>query len=139
MIKLDTNPSDTQLSQFGWISLLGFPLIGFVISNSFLERWDSTFFWVMVAVGAVTWLASLVNPKLIKPVFLGMMIIALPIGMVISFVLVGAIFYLMVTPVALLFKLIGRDSMNRKLDRSAKSYWHVREEHPDAASYLKQY
>ena len=37
MIKIDFNPRDKQLSQFGWIALFGFPLIGFMIAWNFMS------------------------------------------------------------------------------------------------------
>lgn len=149
MIKIDFNPKNQQLSQFGWIALLGFPLLGFMIAWNFLvdpdaagpagEAISSTFFFVMLGVGIATLALSLVNPRLILPIYVGLMIVALPIGLVISFILMGAIYYLLVTPLALFFKLIGRDKLERTIDRSATSYWHVRETQPSPASYLKQY
>lgn len=139
MIKIDFNPPEKQLRQFGLIALFGFPLVGLMISGNFLGDWLHTTFWVLLAVGVVTYLLSLVNAKLVKPIFIGLMIVALPIGLAISFVLMGLIYYGMMTPLAIVFRLTGRDKLNRKLDPDAKSYWHVRETAPTPASYLKQY
>ena len=32
MIKIDFKPQDAQLRQFGWISLVGFPVVGLALS-----------------------------------------------------------------------------------------------------------
>ena len=37
MVELDWNPKERQLRQFGWIGLIGFPLIGWVISHKVPE------------------------------------------------------------------------------------------------------
>ncbi len=144
MIKIDFNPENKQLKQFGWIALFGFPLIGFMIAWNFMgmtagEAIGSTLFLVMAGVGVLTLVLAMVNPRLIIPVYVGLMIVAAPIGLVISFTLMAAIFYLMVTPLALFFRVTGRDKLHRRLDKSAKSYWHVRESQPTPASYLRQY
>ena len=139
MIRIDFNPKNEQLAQFGWISLIGFPLVGLVISYNFLETTFGTLFWTLLVVGVVTFALSRANPRLIVPVYVGMMVVAAPIGLVISFTIVALIYYLMVTPLGLLFRLFGRDTLHRRPDRGATSYWHVREVQPPPASYLKQY
>ncbi len=45
------------------------------------------------------------------------------VSLVVNLVLLGVMFYLVVTPVALFFRLLGRDSLKRKLDPQAPSYW----------------
>lgn len=54
------------------------------------------------------------------------MAITTRIAKVVSFVLLGVIFYGVVTPVALLFRLIGRDALHRRLDAGAATYWIAR-------------
>lgn len=139
MLKLDLNPPQSQLRQFGIIALFGFPIVGAVLSNLIFGDWQHTLFWVLLAVGVITLVLSRVNASLIKPIYVGLMVIALPIGLVISFVLMGLIYYGMVTPLGLVFRLFGRDPLNKKPDPAAKSYWHVRSAQPTPASYLKQY
>lgn len=38
-----------------------------------------------------------------------------------------AVYYLVVTPIGLTVRLFGKDFLNAKPDRSAKTYWHQRE------------
>ena len=71
--------------------------------------------------------------------FAGLSIVAIPIGFVISHVLIAAVYYLVLTPIALVFRVTGRDVIGKQLDRSAASYWHVREGKRPAASYFKLY
>lgn len=55
------------------------------------------------------------------------------IAAVVNFILLGVIFYLVVSPVGLFFKVMGRDSLKRKWDASAPTYWVSagREHEPD--------
>ena len=137
MIKLELNPPREQLSQFGWFSLFGFPAIGGVMWWKFGV--PETVFWVLLSVGVSVFAASRVDPRLVRPVFVGLMLIAVPIGVVISFVLIAAIYYLMVTPFGILFRAFGKDPLDKRPDPTLPTYWHERGKPRPAASYLRLY
>lgn len=46
---------------------------------------------------------------------------------VVSPIMLGLIYFVVMTPVAMFFKLKGRDELRRKYDSAAKSYWITRE------------
>ena len=78
-------------------------------------------------------------PKFMRLLYLGMFYLAFPIGWVVSHVLLAVIYYLLVTPMALVLKILGRDPLERSLDRSRESYW-VRCEQADTSSrYFRQF
>ena len=64
-----------------------------------------------------------VVPRVVKPLFYAWMTMALALGYVMTRVLLTIFFFLVLTPVALVFKLIGRDALHRKLEPDAESYW----------------
>ena len=45
-----------------------------------------------------------------------------PIGWVMSYVLLGGVYFLVLTPIGLAMRICGRDPMQRKFDRQAKTY-----------------
>jgi hypothetical protein len=138
MLKLDLNPPQKQLRQFAWFSLLGFPAIGWLI----LHLWhgaSTTTAWVFTAIGVAVFVLGMANTKLVKPIFLGLMIIAVPIGYVLSMLVLGLLYYGLFTPVALLFKLIGRDKLHRRAAPNATTYWFTRPAEVPAARYLRMY
>lgn len=137
MIKIDFNPPTKQLQQFAWIALVGFPLAGFLIARSF--DLTPSLPWVLGAVGVVTWALGLIQPRWILPIFVGLMAIAAPIGFVLSWALMGIVYFGLFTPVGLLFRLIGRDRLHKYPDPAATSYWHHRGEPRPAASYFRLY
>ena len=140
MIKLDLHPNPRQLSQFGAIALVGFPAMGATLTRLTTGDWGATnLLWGLSLLGLGTFSLSRINPLWIRPIYVGLMALAAPIGFVVSLTLVSAIFFLMVTPVGLIFRLMGKDSMNKSPDPSANSYWHHRPSAPTPASYLKQY
>ena len=65
--------------------------------------------------------------------------IGLTLGLVTQPLILVTVFLVLICPVALVFKLIGRDTMKRKLDKSATSYWEEYKETDDPATYVKQF
>lgn len=138
MLKLDLDPPASQLRQFGWFSLFGFPAIGWLVFHLWHGS-STTVAWWLTAIGVVVFAASLVSTKLVKPVFVGLMLIAVPIGIVLSTVVLALVYYGLFTPVGFLFRLTGRDKLHKRFDPTATSYWHVRPESVPASRYLRMY
>jgi len=78
---------------------------------------------VLVGLGALLVVLATVAPKLLRPFYWGWMGLAVVMGFFMSRVILTIFFFLVITPVALVFKLIGRDALHRKLDRQATTYW----------------
>jgi polyferredoxin len=68
-------------------------------------------------------LLGLVRPRSLKQVYLAWMALALVLGMVVSTLLLTLFFYLVVTPVGLLARLVGKDFLSRRLQPGAPTYW----------------
>ena len=142
MIKIDLNPSERQLRNFGFIALFGFSLIATVVMWTFTDWTVAWFIWLLFGFAGLCPILSLISPKLNKPIYVSLMVITMPIGFVISNVVMRLIYYGLFTPMALWFKLRGRDTMDRTLDPDAETYW---KDHRDvakpraAASYLRLY
>ncbi len=62
----------------------------------------------------------------------------MPIGFVVSFILLAAFYFLLLTPVALVFRLIGRDALGRRFDAVAPSYWVPHKPSEDMRRYFHQ-
>ncbi len=145
MVKIDWTPPARTLRAFGFICLAAFPLLGVMSYFRVLafalvpESASANVAIVLATLGVLCGLLGVAAPKLLKPLFVGMSIIALPIGYVVSHTLLILLYYLVITPIALIFKLIGRDSMHRKLDRDAETYWIERTTPADAKRYFRQF
>jgi hypothetical protein len=129
LITLDLKPDARTLRQFGFIAFFGF---GFVATIAWFELLIFAFglgaakpvvAGVFVGLGVLSLSLSLVYPKANLPIYLGLTIVAYPIGFVLSYVIMGTLFYLIITPVGLLFKLTGRDPMKRRFEPDAATYW----------------
>jgi len=66
---------------------------------------------------------GLTVPKLLKPIYLVWMSVAVVLGFVVSHVILTLFFFLVITPVGFAARCVGKDFLRLKLDRKAKSYW----------------
>jgi hypothetical protein len=82
---------------------------------------------------------GLMKPRLIRPVFVGWMVLTFPISWTLSHVLLGCLFYGLFTPIGLFFRLIGRDSLARRFRPEAASYWAPKPATADVHSYFRQF
>lgn len=68
-------------------------------------------------------LAGLVFPIVVKPVFKLFMYISFGLGWVMTRVILGILFYLVITPMALFGKLFGKKFLDLKFPGEQESYW----------------
>ena len=137
MIQLDLNPSHKTLRQFGLICLIMLNVIGLLLG----WRFDLPKIAVigLCLGGIVLFVLSRISAKFLKPVYVGLMVISFPIGWVISHLVMVLFFFGVITPVGLVFRLLGRDALHRKWDRQAESYW-VKYPRPDSVKrYFRQF
>lgn len=78
-------------------------------------------------------------PGALRPVYIGLSYALLPVGILVSFLTLALIFYFLLTPMALVLKLCGRDTMARKFEPDKGSYWRRRQVRQDRKQYLRQY
>ena len=141
MIKLELNPAPRLVRQFAWFGLVGLPLIvGFVLRLSVGFSWTHP---AMIAAGVLAVVTLVLHelgvPALAKVLFVVISVVALPIGFVISHLLMMVVYYLVLTPIALVMRATGRDMLGKKLEPQRETYWHVREAERPKASYFKLY
>jgi hypothetical protein len=94
--------------------------------------------WFAAAIALLIGLPGLVWPAYIKPFFMGIMAVTQPIGHVMSILLLGIVYYCFLTPLAVVFRLTGRDVLWRRRPQTT-TYWTPRMQPPDPARYLRQY
>jgi hypothetical protein len=112
-----------------------------VLATVLVLLWGVAFVWALVAValGALVLLTSLLSLPAARAVYLVLTVVAMPIGFVVSFVLLAAFYFLLLTPVGLFFRAIGRDPLCRRFEREADSYWRPRKPSADADRYFHQF
>jgi hypothetical protein len=83
---------------------------------------------LLVAVGAAV-------PSLLKYIYQGWMFVGHVMGWINTRIILGVLFYGIVTPMGMVMKLAGRDPMRRAFDPEAITYRVVRQPRP--ASHMK--
>ena len=137
LIEIDWNPKDRQLKNFGKVALVATAVISLLLY--FLKGVAIQWVSIILAFGIIIFIISLISLKLTKLIYLGMILLTLPIGFVVSFVLLAAFYFLLLTPLGLIFRLIGRDPLCRRFDKNAKSYWLSRHPPKGPEQYFHQF
>jgi len=137
LIKINWYPNRKQLRVFGIIALIASTLICLLLF--FVKGLAIQYAVTVFAAGFIIFLTSEVCAKLTRAIYLGLTLAALPIGLVVSFILMATFYFLLLTPLGLLFRLIGRDALCRKFDPGAKSYWLTHQLHNEPERYFRQF
>ena len=137
LIEIDWSPKSRQLRNFGKIALAATAVISVLLYllKGVAIQWVLTIF----AVGFIIFIISLISLKLTKMIYLGMILLTMPIGWVVSFILMAAFYFLLLAPLGLVFRLIGRDPLYRRFDPAAKSYWLSRRPPKGPEQYFHQF
>jgi len=85
-----------------------------------------------VAISIVIFLVGLFAPQILMGVYKLWIKIGEFIGGIVSKVILFIIYFGLFTPISLLLKLMGKDPLNKKIDKSQKSYWIDRDTQPQS-------
>jgi ABC-type uncharacterized transport system permease subunit len=108
-------------------------LVGGILAA--LAAWPAVFrgasprIWLLIVAAALITLA-LVFPRSLKPVYQCWMRVGHVLGWVNTQLILGVAYFLLLTPIGLVMRLVGRDPLDRDL-RDRKSYWVTREQPAD--------
>jgi hypothetical protein len=145
LIEIDFHPDERTLRQFGWVALGGFGLLALLAWN---ERLLFSFglgaarpavAGALLGVGALAAALGLVFPRANRPLFVGLTLLAFPIGFVLSYLILTVLFFGVIAPIGVLMRLLGHDPMNRRLEPGAPSYWTPAPPPPPTSRYFKQF
>ena len=111
-IKLGSNRS------FGIVFFIVFVLIATypLLNQGEVRIWSLIISFLFLFLG-------LLNSKILTPLNKLWFRFGLFLGKIISPIIMGVIFFLVVTPIGLLMRLFGKDVLNLKLNKKKSSYW----------------
>jgi len=144
LARLDWNPSTRTLRQFGFIALGAFGLLALMAhQEAFMFRAGlgaarMTVTWSLLGVGVVSALFSSIAPRANRLLFVGLSLVAYPIGFVVSHVLLAVLFFGLFAPIGFLLKASGKDAVQAS-DSGAGTYWRKARRKRAVADYFKQY
>ncbi len=137
MIDINWNPTSRELRVFGVIMLIGCGIVG-----GLLWSWGyPTAAKVVWGVGGAVGVVALLVPIAAKPVYLLLTVVSWPIGFVMSYLVLGLFYYVIITGTGLVFRVIGRDPLQRRLDPEATTYWEPKSlpDANDKRRYFRQF
>ena len=82
--------------------------------------------WSLV-VGGVFLGVALVRPVLLAPLNRLWLKFGLLLNRIVSPLVMGFLFYLVITPIALIMRVLGKDPLRLKYDAAVQSYWILRQ------------
>jgi len=80
-------------------------------------------------------------PRTLKQIYVAWMCLAIVLGFIVSTVILTLFFILVITPIGLAARLLGKDFLRLKLDRRGSTYWISRKSRPprSPAEYGQQF
>jgi Saxitoxin biosynthesis operon protein SxtJ len=136
MMRIDHNPGPRELAVFAVVLPVTFALLGLMVAHRLGFIGVRNGLWVAGAVLTVAYVAA---PRLRRPLYVGMSRAVYPIGWLLSHVILLAVFLFVVTPVALLLRVLRHDPMQRRFDSSVPSYWVPHRPAGDPRRYFQQF
>jgi hypothetical protein len=124
-----------ELRKFGLT--VGSVLAAIAILLLYFEKPSAIYFAV---IGGLLILFGALFPQLLKPLNKIWMSLAIILGFIMSRVILTVLFYLVLTPIAILAKIVGKKFMVLKYDKSAETYWEKRTNiHKKQIDYERQF
>ena len=111
-IKINSNRSFGIVFFFVFVIVSLWPLIN---ENS-LRVWS-------IFVAIIFLILGLMNSKLLTPLNLLWFKFGKLLGFIIAPIVMGIVFFVVITPTGLIMKIIGKDLLNNKYNNKIKSYW----------------
>ena len=133
LIEINWSPSQKQLRQFGVLCLVVLPFLGWLWGG------NSTSILVLLGIASLITILAFVQPRCVSPLFVGLILLAAPIGMVVGELAMLLIFFGIFLPISLWFRIARRDALQLRIDREAETYWQVKPEPKDISSYYRRY
>ncbi len=84
-------------------------------------------YYVSVVAGPALLTGALVWPRALAPVERGWSLLAHALGFINTRILLAFVFFVVLAPIALVMRVIGKDPLERRPDRRRSSYWRTRE------------
>ncbi|MBU1062352.1 MAG: hypothetical protein KJ957_03990 [Candidatus Omnitrophica bacterium] len=107
-----------ELRDFGFRLGLGLNILGFIM----FYREKGHFIWFS-GVGSLNLIFAVLYPWVLAPIKKLLDFVILVISRLVSDISLIIAFYLIFAPLGMLFRCLGRDVLDQKIDKSIKSYW----------------
>lgn len=143
VLDIDWKPDTKKLKLFSIAWLAMCLILGAIVGHQHYDKFAAeqpwTACWIIWTLGAIVFFIGLVNPSGVRPFYVGLTALTFPIGFVISHLVLGFVYFIVITPLALIFRIMRRDELHCSIDPEATTYWHKRPPAPPAKRYFQQF
>lgn len=133
---LPLKPTARVLRQFAAAWLVLFLAVGV---HRYLARGQHQVGMAVGVMAVAIGVMGLIKPAAVRWLFVGATVLAFPIGWVVSQIMLAIMFYGIITPLALLFRIQGRDLLTRKRVPNRATFWTPKPTPEDMRGYFRQY
>jgi len=118
-IKISSNKS------FGLVFFVIFIIIALwpLLNDGNIRIWS-------IIVSIIFLILGLLNSKILTPFNKLWMRLGTLLGIIVSPIVMGVVYFGIITPIGLIMKLFGKDVLNLKLDKNKKTYWTLKKKIP---------
>ena len=133
-MKINKNIVLPSNQKFGYF----FTFVFLITSIYFYFRENNMAFYVLGTFSIVFFLVTLFKAAILKPLNKLWMSFGLVLGMIVSPIVMGVIFYMIFTPIGILMRLFGRDELLLQF-KAKPSYWSKRNLDIQSNSFRRQF
>ncbi len=113
--------ANSELSKFG----ITIGIILFIIAGIFL--WiENDLYIVLLYISLILIITGVLFPFLLKPVYLIWMVFSYIISWFMTRIILSLLFYLIITPIGLISRLLGKQFLELRWNKLKGSYWNIR-------------
>ena len=136
VIEMNWRPSPRELRVFAVVQLVAAAVIAWLLHRRL--DWDTTAIG-LIGTSLIALAVGMASPAVLRPLFVAWMLAAFPLGWVMSHVMLATVYYFVLTPIGLLLRLGGRDSLQLKQRPDANTFWVERKQPAKPSRYFQQF
>ncbi len=120
----------TKEKEFGQVMALALFLLSIPLCYK-----ENSWWFLFVGIGLVFLVLAYICPLVLKPIEKVWMLFAKVLSLIMTSIILTLTFFFAVTPMGFLVRLMGKDLLSLKLDKSKTSYWEDVDSEPGSRPY----
>lgn len=128
-----------QPSQLRWFGLSLSGLLVFFAGFAYWQWYQEKLALGLVVVASIVLVVYYAVPTSQTAIIRGFRVLVWPIQAVVSILLLGLLYYGVMTPIGLGLRLLGRDPLDKAPDSSVETYWREYPTTSDTKRYFRMY
>ena len=136
------NPGPWERRKFALSLIIGFPCIAAVLLLAGVlwgKGWNFPLAAIVGGGGLAAGLLLLAVPQITRPVYVVWYFVACCIGLVVGNLALAIVFFVLVSGIGLVMRILGRQPVRKGFDKGAATYWHDAEQVDDPKRYYRQF